>query len=85
MWNNMNIHQVAENLRNTIAGKEDHVADLRYQSTLMAITEEIATKATIKFLEVNIDELKRILQDVEVCCEQQMKIERMLHQERMGQ
>jgi hypothetical protein len=81
----MNIQTVAANLRNTIAGKENHLDDLRYQSTLMAREEEMATKATIKFLEVNIDELKHILQDVEVCCEQQMKIERMLHQERMGQ
>ena len=63
----MNIYTVRDNLKNTIAGKEDHLADLRYQSTLMARTEEIATKATIKFLEVNSDELRRILQDVESC------------------
>jgi tetrahydromethanopterin S-methyltransferase subunit F len=81
----MNIYTLALNLHNTIAGKENHLDDLRYQSTLMAREEEMATKATIKFLEVNIDELKRIVQDVEVCCEQQRKMEWMLHQERMGQ
>lgn len=63
----MNIHTVITNLKNTIAGKENHLADLRYQSTLMARAEEIVAKATIKFLEINIDELKRILADVESC------------------
>ena len=63
----MNIHTVAANLRRTIAGKEKYLADLRYQSTLMARAEEIVAKATIKYLEINIDELKKILADVEVC------------------
>jgi hypothetical protein len=33
--------------------------------------EGIALSATIKFLEINIDELKRILQDVEQCIEKE--------------
>ncbi len=64
------IYNIRNNLLQTIAGKEHHLADLRYQSTLMAQTEEIVAKTTIKFLEINIDELKRILADVDVCCEQ---------------
>ena len=55
----MNISTVAENLRNTIAGKEELLANLK--------SRRIPPEATIKFLEVNIDELKRILQDVEQC------------------
>lgn len=63
----MNIQTVAENLRNTIKGKEEYVADLRYQSTLMSRSEEMATKVTIQSVEINIDELKKILADVESC------------------
>ncbi len=54
----MNIHTVAENLRNTIAGKEE----------LLALCPETEKNINIRaFLKVNIDELKRILQDVESC------------------
>ena len=66
----MNIHTVAENLRDTIAGKERYLAEL---DTVNAMTipsgEAMALNATYKFLAINIAELKRILQDVEKCCE----------------
>ena len=65
----MNLQTVANNLRNTIAGKE-HMLDShkRYlRSTGTSGPENTAIFATVQFLEVNIDELKRILQDVEVC------------------
>ena len=55
----MNIQTVAENLRNTIAGKEQMLASLN--------SRRVIDKAAIKYLEVNIDELKRILQDVQQC------------------
>ena len=67
----MNISTVADNLRNTIAGKEGYLKaltdsrkayDSRWEPLKAAVNE-----STIKFLEVNIDELKRILQDVEQC------------------
>ena len=65
----MNIQTVAENLRNTIAGKEhmldSHKRYLRSAGTSGA--ENIAIDTTVKFLEINIDELKRVLQDVEQC------------------
>ena len=70
----MNIQTVAENLRNTIAGKEGYLKaltdsrkayDSRWEPLKAAVNE-----STIKFLEVNIDELKRILQDVEQCAKQ---------------
>ena len=71
----MNIHTVAANLRNTIAGKEKMLND---QWNKMAfgdpswqgdIGKQMAIQATIEFLKINIDELKRILADVEKCCE----------------
>jgi hypothetical protein len=69
----MNIQTVAENLRVTIAGKEQMLA--LYKEKLEIgnyFKQEIKVnqtpeKITIKFLETNIDELKRILEDVEQC------------------
>jgi hypothetical protein len=63
----MNIQTVAENLRNTIAGKVKHEAELEYALTLATMGERIALTATLAYLQVNIGELKRILQDVEQC------------------
>ena len=67
----MNIQTVAENLRNTIAGKEEHLAAIRKQMTVLGRPDDetIAMVATSEFLKINIDELKRILADVEQCCE----------------
>lgn len=66
----MNIHTVRDNLKNTIAGKELFLQELersRTEQTDQAI--EIATTGAIQMLTINIDELKRILADVELCCE----------------
>jgi hypothetical protein len=65
----MNIQTVRDNLRNTIAGKEhmldSHKRYLRGQG--ITIAETMASETIVKFLEINIDELKRILQDLEQC------------------
>ena len=65
----MNIHTVADNLRNTIAGKE-HLLD-QYSRALegdkMLYEQKIAVGAAKEFVQINIDELNRILQDVEKC------------------
>lgn len=69
----MNIQTVAQNLRNTIKGKEQMLA--QYQSALLCSYAgptpppgaEMACFATVQFLEINIAELQRILQDVEQC------------------
>jgi hypothetical protein len=77
----MNIHIVRENLVKTIAGKEAYLAQLRkkgYDQTGVATT-------VAEFVEINIDELKRILADVEVCCEQAIEASWALNPERMGQ
>ena len=69
----MNIQTVANNLKNTIAGKEKMLneqwnklafGDPSWQGD---IGKQMAMQATIEFLKINIDELKRVLQDVESC------------------
>lgn len=83
----MNIYTVRDNLKNTISGKElmldSHKQYLRIAR--WSIGENIAIDATVKFLEINIDELKRILADVEKCCEQHNEMGWALNPERMGQ
>ena len=67
----MNIQTVAQNLRNTIAGKEQALKE--YNKVLnvyidpVDVGERMAITATVEFLEINIAELKRILADVEQC------------------
>ena len=64
----MNIQTVAENLRNTIAGKEKYLDEVRTARCIADRGEDIALHAVQELLKVNIDELRRILKDVEVCC-----------------
>jgi hypothetical protein len=86
----MNIHTVAENLRNTIAGKEQMLKDTKFNmafgdgSWQSDIGKQMALHATIEFLEINIDELKRILQDVEVCAKQASDDSWITNPDRMG-
>ena len=64
----MNIQTVAQNLRNTIAGKQEALALFESRRDIpRAPGDQMAMVATIKFLQINIDELKRILTDVEKC------------------
>ena len=88
----MNIQTVAENLRNTIAGKVKHEAELEYALTLATMGERMALTATLAYLQVNIGELRRILQDVEVCVDQFEKLKKEnsdmgweINPDRMGQ
>jgi hypothetical protein len=66
----MNIQTVASNLRNTIAGKEKLLEEYK-KASLIAVRNDTPDRVTIAamagFLSTNIDELKRILQDVESC------------------
>ena len=55
----MDIQTVADNLRNTLKGKEEMLANLKGRRILQG--------TAIHYLEINVDELKRILQDVELC------------------
>ena len=92
----MNIQTVAENLRNTIAGKEELLA--KYNDMLESLSNQprvvgmiqinndlkIAWQATAEYLRVNIDELKRILQDVEQCAKQASDDSWITNPDRMG-
>ncbi len=82
----MNIHTIAENLRKTIAGKENMLLAVQQERTFVGLRdgEDIALRTTAQFLQINIDELKRILQDVEVCCEQHTEDSWALNPDRMG-
>jgi cell fate (sporulation/competence/biofilm development) regulator YlbF (YheA/YmcA/DUF963 family) len=64
----MNIQTVAQNLRNTIAGKEKYLSEI-YEQREADKGDDLVSFVTAQMLEVNIGELKRILADVEVCCE----------------
>jgi hypothetical protein len=63
----MNIQTVITNLRATIAGKEQMLTATQENYRLSTMAEGMALTATIEFLKINIDELRRILQDVEQC------------------
>ena len=67
----MNIQTVAQNLRNTIAGKERYLAEcnkaLNVQVDPLDAGEKMAITATVEFLEINIAELNRILDDIVEC------------------
>jgi hypothetical protein len=65
----MNIQTVAENLRNTIAGKEAYLSEWN-NANITETADRIHRATIVGMLKVNIDELKRILQDVEQCIPQ---------------
>lgn len=65
----MNIQTVAENLRNTIAGKEKYISEWN-NANLTETSDRIHRATIVGMLTVNIDELKHILQDVEQCVKQ---------------
>ncbi len=55
---------VAENLKKTIAGKEMLLAQWEVASTLKDSDKKFVNE-TVQYLKINIDELRRILQDLE--------------------
>lgn len=63
----MNIQTVAENLKKTIAGKEQMLVKKRQELEDGDCYSDSAHEAVIRFLKINIDELRRILKDVEQC------------------
>ena len=76
----MNIYTVRDNLKKTIEGKEKYLAQLRnkgYDQTGVATT-------VAEFLEININELKVILYDVEQCCIEHSEMSWRLNPDRSG-
>ena len=82
----MNIYTVRDNLKKTIEGKE-HLLE-QYSRSLegdkMLYEQKIAVGAAKEFVQINIDELKRILADVEVCCEKSINDSWALNPDRSG-
>ena len=65
----MNIQTVANNLRNTIAGKEAYVQEIAVKAQFAEYPLDQVYDGMVMMLAVNIAELKRILKDVEQCQE----------------
>jgi len=63
----MNIETVAENLRDTIAGKELLVAHYRKVAANQGNALDNINTAFAVFVQDNVDELRRVLKDVEQC------------------
>ena len=57
----MNVYQLRDDLQNTIKNKRE---------LLVAMSDKSSEDRVAQFLKINIDELERILDDVEICCEQ---------------
>jgi hypothetical protein len=82
----MNINTVADNLRNTIRGKEAYLVKMQTKAIKAEDNANMAAAfATIEFLKINIEELKVILFDVEKACEQWNLMSWEINPERMGQ
>lgn len=81
----MKIHEVQENLKNTIAGKEAYLARENENRQSEDAHVRMVAYTVTKMLEVNIEELKRILQDVDKAVEQYNELGWALNPERMGQ
>lgn len=81
------IYQVRDNLKTTIAGKEEYLRSIQKEMTFVGLRdgEYGALSAVAKFLDININELKVILFDVEKCCEQHALMSWEINPERMGQ
>ena len=79
----MNIYTVRDNLKRTIAGKERYLSMLS-DTREMNVGAAMATEATRSMLEINIDELKKILIDVEKCVEKDVEQSWRDNPDRMG-
>jgi hypothetical protein len=72
----MDVYQLRDNLKNTIKNKRELLVD---------ISDDSSDDLVAQFLNINIDELERILVDVEICCEQSTRDSWISNPERMGQ
>lgn len=72
----MNVYQLRDNLTNTIKNKRE---------LLDAMSDVSFDALVVRFLKINIDEMERILVDVEFCCEQSTRESWISNPERMGQ
>lgn len=78
----MNIATVARNIKNTIAGKE--ILLDTYQNPSVNPYPTFVKETMIQMLEINIAELKQILQDVEQCVKKESDDSWITNPDRMG-
>jgi hypothetical protein len=78
----MNIATVARNIKNTISGKE-MLLDT-YQNPSVNPYPKFVKETMIQMVEINIAELKRILQDVEQCVKKESDDSWITNPDRMG-
>lgn len=62
----MDIYTVRDNLKQTIAGKQAWLAGFAADENVVGLVRE----TMIQVIEMNLDELGKILADVEKCCRQ---------------
>ena len=77
----MDVYQLRDNLKNTIKNRRE----LRELLDDFELLNDSSVALVARFLNTNIDELERILVDVEMCCEQSTRASRISNPERMGQ
>ena len=77
----MNIQTVAENLRNTIKGKEELLASMTKPESNVAVD---GWSILHNMLTININELKSILSDVEKCVAKEVEQSWRDNPDRMG-
>jgi hypothetical protein len=66
----MNVETIAKNLHQTIGGKERYLNHLKAQLNTERtpdMAQRMAIQAVAQTLEINVNELKAILKDVELC------------------
>jgi predicted HAD superfamily hydrolase len=61
----MNIQTIRDNLIKTIEGKEAYLAQMRED---VKKYNQVVNHTVCQFLEANLDELRKILKDVTICC-----------------
>ena len=72
----MDVYQLRDNLKNTIKNKREYLAE---------ISGDPHYSEFVPLLNIIIDEMERILVDVEICCEQSTRASWISNPERMGQ
>jgi hypothetical protein len=80
----MDIYTVRDNLVNTIAGKEMLLATYSEKEQLGVYPKTLEYRGMCGVLEININELKRILKDVEQCAKKASNDSWMINADRSG-
>ena len=62
----MNIYTLRDNLKKTIEGKQAYLEAFKADDHEYKVVRE----SMIQYIEINLEELRKILADVEVCCKQ---------------